>query len=133
MYRKVPSARQASAGRTGVLLPNHDNPVYNDPVSDETKLTLRCPDCDSHLVVDAATGEVLFHRKAKEPIAGGKDFDALLSGLDEQKEQAENIFSREMEAIKDRDRLLEDKFKEAMKRAAEDPDDAPPPRPFDLD
>ena len=37
-------------------------------MSDAGKLTLRCPDCDSHLVVDAATGEVLFHRKAKEPI-----------------------------------------------------------------
>ena len=97
------------------------------------KLTLRCPDCDSHLVVDAATGEVLSHRKATRPIAGGKDFEALLSGLDEQKEQAEDIFTREMEAMKDRDRLLEEKFKEAMKRAEEEPDDSPPPRPFDLD
>ncbi len=97
------------------------------------RLTLRCPDCDAHLVVDAATGEVLFHRKAKEPLAGGKDFDSLLNDLDQQKEQAEEIFSREVEAMKDRDRLLADKFDEAMKRAAEDPDDAPPPRPFDLD
>lgn len=86
------------------------------------------------MVVDAATGEVLFHRKAKEPLAGGKDFDSLLSGLDRQKEEAEDVFSREMEAMKDRDRLLSDKFEEAMRRAKEEPDDeAPPPRPFDLD
>ncbi len=41
--------------------------------------------------------------------------------------------SREMAALKDRDRLLEEKFEEALKRAEEEPDDAPPPRPFDLD
>lgn len=102
-------------------------------MSDENRLTLRCPDCKSHLVIDAETGEVLFHRKAQQPIGGGKDFDALLSDLDQQKDQAEDIFTREMEAIKDRDRLLADKFDEAMKRAKEEPDDTPPPRPFDLD
>ncbi len=96
-------------------------------------MTLRCPDCNAHLVIDRATGEVISHRKAESPPAGGKDFDALLGDLDRQKEDAEDIFSREVEALKDRDRLLEDKFEEAMKRAAEDPDEAPPPRPFDLD
>lgn len=103
-------------------------------MSDGKKLTLRCPDCNSHLVVDAATGEVLFHRPAKEPLGGGKDFDSLLSDLDHQKEQAEDVFSREMAAMKDRDRLLADKFEEAMRRAKEEgDDDTPPPRPFDLD
>lgn len=102
-------------------------------MSEKNKLTLRCPDCNSHLVVDATTGEVLFHRKPEEPVGGGKDFEALLSDLDQKKEQAEDVFSREMEAMKDRDRLLADKFDEAMKRAAEDPDETPPPRPFDLD
>jgi hypothetical protein len=102
-------------------------------VSEKTRLTLRCPDCNAHLVVDSATGEVLFHSKAKQPTGGGKDFDRLLSDLDHQREQAEEIFSREMAALEDRDRLLADKFEEAMKRAAEDPEDKPPPRPFDLD
>ena len=102
-------------------------------MSNDGKLTLRCPDCNSHLVVDAATGEVLSHRQATESIGGGKDFDTLLSDLDQQKERAEEIFTREMEALKDRDRLLEDKFAEAMKRAEEEPDDTPSPRPFDLD
>jgi hypothetical protein len=102
-------------------------------VSEATKLTLRCPDCSAHLVVDSKTGEVLFHSKAKQPLGGGRDFDTLLGDLDQQRERAEDIFSREVEALKDRDRLLADKFEEAMKRAAEDPDDKPPPRPFDLD
>jgi hypothetical protein len=102
-------------------------------VSDPKKLTLRCPDCNSHLTVDSATGEVLSHRKPETPPAEGKDLAALLDDLDQQKEQAEDIFSREMEALKDRDRLLEDKFEEAMKRAEDEPDDEPPVRPFDLD
>jgi hypothetical protein len=100
---------------------------------DHRKLTVRCPECSSELVVDAATGEVLSHRKAKQPPAGGKDFDALLKGLDEDKSRAEDIFQREVAAFKDRDRLLEEKFREAMRRAEEEPDEGPPVRPFDLD
>jgi hypothetical protein len=102
-------------------------------MSETRKLTVKCPDCDSDLVVDASTGAVLSHRKAKQPIAGGKDFDSLLKGLDEEKSRAEDIFQREVAAMKDRDRLLEEKFREAMRRAEEEPDEGPPRRPFDLD
>ena len=101
--------------------------------ADDRKLTVRCPDCGSDLVIDGATGEVLSHRKAKQPPAGGKDFDTLLKGLDEEKSRAEDIFAREVAAHKDRDRLLEEKFREAMRRAEEEPDEGPPVRPFDLD
>ncbi len=97
------------------------------------KLQLRCPDCGSDLTVDAETGEVLFHRKAKEPIAGGKDFDSLFADLETQRTRADEIFEREKAAFGDRDRLMEEKFREAMKRAQEDPDQGPPKRPFDLD
>jgi hypothetical protein len=102
-------------------------------VSENPKLTVRCPDCNSDLVIDAATGQVLSHRRAKQPPAGGKDLDALLKGLDEDKERAEDIFQREVAAMKDRDRLLEEKFREAMRRAEEEPDEGPPRRPFDFD
>ena len=102
-------------------------------MSETRKLTVRCPDCNSDLVIDATTGQVLSHRRAKQPPAGGKDFDALLKGLDEDKERAEDIFQREVAAMKDRDRLLEEKFREAMRRAEEEPDEGPPLRPFDLD
>lgn len=102
-------------------------------MAETRKLTLRCPDCQSELVVDAATGEILSHRKAKQPLAGGKDFDSLLKGLEDDKNKAEDIFQREVAAFKDRDRIMEEKFREAMKRAEEDPDQGPPQRPFDLD
>ncbi|HEX7184395.1 MAG TPA: hypothetical protein VF756_21390 [Thermoanaerobaculia bacterium] len=102
-------------------------------MTETRKITVRCPECNSDLVVDAETGEILSHRRAKQPLAGGKDFDALLKGLDEDKARAEDVFAREVAALKDRDRLLEEKFREAMRRAEEDPDEGPPPRPFDLD
>ena len=69
--------------------------------------SLRCPECEAHLVIDAATGEVLSHRPAKKPLAGGKDFDSLLEDLDRDKAEAEEVFEREVAAMKDRDRLLE--------------------------
>lgn len=102
-------------------------------MSETRKLTVRCPDCSSDLVIDAETGQVLSHRRAKQPPAGGKDFDDLLKGLDEDKARAEDVFQREVAAMKDRDRLLEEKFREAMRRAEEEPDEGPPRRPFDLD
>lgn len=97
------------------------------------RLSLRCPDCGSDLVVDRKTGEILFHKKAKQVPAEGKSFDALFADLEAQKGRADEIFERERGALKDRDRLLDEKFKEALKRAEEDPDTSRPLRPFDLD
>ncbi len=97
------------------------------------KLTVTCPGCEGELLIDAATGEVLSHRPSKKPPAPGKSFDALLAGLDEGKARAEERFAREVAAMKDRDRLLEEKFAEALKRAEEDPEEGPPRRPWDLD
>ncbi|HBL27633.1 MAG TPA: 2-nitropropane dioxygenase [Acidobacteria bacterium] len=102
-------------------------------MSETRKLTIRCPECESEMVVDAATGQILSHRRPKHVPGGGKDFDALLKGLDDSKARAADLFDREFAAHKDRDRLLEEKFREALRRAEENPDEGPPPRPFDLD
>ncbi len=101
-------------------------------MAETRKLTVRCPDCAAELVVDAETGAILSHRTPKAPLAGGHSFDSLLAGLDSGKARAEELFEREKAALADRDRLLEEKFREAMKRAEEEPD-LPPKRPFDLD
>jgi hypothetical protein len=102
-------------------------------MAETRKLTVRCPDCNSDLVVDAATGEVLSHRKPKQAPAGGRDLDSLFQELDRDKAKAEDLFQREVAAMKDRDRLMEEKFREALKRAEEDPDEGRPVRPFDFD
>ena len=94
---------------------------------------ISCPECSADLVIDAETGEVIHHKPIKQAIAEGKSFEALLEGLDAEKSRAEEIFEREKAAMKDRDRLLEEKFRAAMDEAEKLDDDAPPLRPFDLD
>lgn len=82
--------------------------------------------------VDSATGEVLSHRSAQRGKAPSKDFDALLAGLGESKQHAESVFEREMGALEDRDRLMEEKFRKALERAEKEDDGKPPPRPWDF-
>jgi hypothetical protein len=101
-------------------------------VTDRPRFRLRCPDCDSELVVDATTGEILSHRAQKTAPGGGKSFDSLFADLDAQKASAEDRFEQEKTAYADRERLLDEKFKEAMKRAEEEPDE-PVRRPFEFD
>jgi hypothetical protein len=97
------------------------------------RLHITCPDCATELVVDAATGEVLSHRAPRRAPAAGKDFDALLEGLDEARARAEAVFERERSALADRSRLLEEKFEEARKRAEEEGLEGPPERPWDYE
>ena len=49
------------------------------------------------------------------------------------KSRADEIFEREKAAFADRERLMEEKFREALKRAEEDPSEGRPKRPFDRD
>jgi hypothetical protein len=88
-----------------------------------------CPCCEATLVVDRISGEVLLH-KAKERKAGGS-LESMVAGLDAQKSEMEKRFEREMASQKDRARLLDERFKEAMERAEKS--DKPAVNPMDLD
>lgn len=94
---------------------------------------MACPECGSDLTIDRATGQVLFHKPVQKQPASGKDFDQLLAGLEDSKKRANKVFQREVSALKDSDRLMEEKFREAMRRAEEEPDLEKPLRPWDLD
>lgn len=93
------------------------------------KFTIICPCCDATLTVDALTGALLGHEEKKKVLGS---FEDLKSNLEKQKEARENIFAQEMSSMKDRERLLEEKFKEAMKRAENEPH-TPFKNPLDLD
>ena len=93
------------------------------------KYTLVCPCCDATLTVDANTGTILAHEEKKK-VHGS--FEDLKGELNKQKEHREQIFAQEMSSMKDRERLLEEKFKEALKRADTD-SDKPFRNPLDLD
>ena len=77
---------------------------------------IQCPCCEATLVVDRISGEVLLH-KAKEVKAGGGSLEAMVAGLESQKSEAAKRFEKNLESQKDRSRILEEKFKEALERA----------------
>jgi len=76
---------------------------------------IQCPCCEATIVVDRLSGEVLLH-KAKEVKAGGS-LESMVAGLETQKSEAAKRFEKNLESQKDRSRILEEKFKEALERA----------------
>lgn len=78
------------------------------------QLTVICPCCETNLTIDAQTGAIIAHEEKKK-ITGS--FDDLKGELNKQKNLREQLFEQEMSSVKDRERLLEEKFQQALKRA----------------
>jgi len=81
------------------------------------------------LTIDKKTGALLAHEEKTKKIGS---FDDLTNDLDKQKNLRQQLFAQEMSAQKDRRRLLDEKFKEALKRADSD-SGKPFKNPLDLD
>ena len=92
------------------------------------KVEVVCPCCESKLQVDKKTGEVLWEQKKEIATPSLSD---MVKGLDSQKREQESQFKKQNEAQKERNRLLDEKFKEAQKHV--DKSDTRPLRDFDLD
>ena len=93
------------------------------------RYTVTCPCCEAVLTIDSSTGSLVAHEEKKKVLGS---FDDLKGALSKQKELREQIFAQEMSSMKDRERLLEEKFQEALKRADVD-SDKPFRNPLDLD
>ena len=93
------------------------------------KFAVICPCCEATLTIDAQTGAIVSHVEKKK-IHGS--FEDLAGELNKQKELREQLFAQEMSSMKDRERILEEKFQEALKRADTD-SDKPYVNPLDLD
>ena len=93
------------------------------------KISIICPCCEAVLTIDGLTGAVLAHEEKKKSHGS---FEDLQNELSKQKELREQLFAQEQQAQKDRERLLEEKFREAMKRAGDD-SGKPFKNPLDLD
>lgn len=93
------------------------------------RFTIICPCCEATLTVDSQTGSIISHEEKHKPLAS---FDEMVKGLDKQKQVREQIFTQELSSMKDRDRILQEKFQEAMKRAEKDKD-KPYLNPLDVD
>ncbi|HUP49669.1 MAG TPA: 2-nitropropane dioxygenase [Thermoanaerobaculia bacterium] len=90
---------------------------------------VHCPCCEALLVVDRLSGEVLLHKVKERTISGS--LESMVSNLDKQRDEAAKRFDKQMESQKDRARLLEEKFREALQRAEKS--DEKPFNPMDLD
>ena len=88
-----------------------------------------CPCCNTLLTLDPATGAVLLEERRQR--REHQSLDEAMSQVKAQRKEAEEKLARAMDEARHRDEILEKKFQEARKKAAES--DEPPPRPFDAD
>ena len=98
-------------------------------MTDTTRWTIVCPCCESTLVIDAQTGAIISHQEKVKPLAS---FDEMKKDLERQKQVRDQVFTQELGSLKDRERLLEEKFRDALKRADKDKD-KPFKNPLDID
>ncbi len=96
------------------------------------KFRIVCPDCKSDLVVDAVSGQILYHEKKEEDSPKTKSIQELMKEMQNKKQETATRFEEEKEALKHRSEYLEKKFEE-IKKHVDTSDDAPPPHPFDYD
>jgi uncharacterized Zn finger protein (UPF0148 family) len=92
-------------------------------------LKIVCPCCDTLLTVDPVTGAILLEERRKH--REHQSLDEALGQVKAQRKEAEDKLARAMDEERRRDEILEKRFQEARKKAAES--DEPPPRPFDAD
>lgn len=93
------------------------------------KFSVICPCCEAAISVDAQTGSVISHEEKKKVLGS---FEDLQGDLAKKAELREQLFAQEMSSVKDRERLLEEKFQEALKKA-DTTSDTPFRNPLDLD
>ncbi len=98
-------------------------------MTNTSHLTIICPCCEAVILVDAQTGAIISHHEKAKPIAS---FEAMVKDQERQKQVRDQIFAQELDSQKDRKRLLEEKFREAVKIAEKDKD-KPYRNPLDLD
>lgn len=99
---------------------------YNDEME---KISVLCPCCESTLIIDGLTGAIISHEEKEKKLSS---FEDLATDMKQRKELTDQIFAQEKESQKDRHRILDEKFKEAMKKADTDSTE-PFKNPMDMD
>ncbi len=92
-------------------------------------LKITCPCCETLLVVDPKSGAIL--REERKVKRAHQSLDDALDHVRNQRNDARERLERAMEESRHREEILEKKFEEARRKAAES--DEPPPRPFEGD
>jgi hypothetical protein len=92
-------------------------------------LDVTCPCCSAILKVDPETGSVVWAEQKRGP---ARDLDDLVTRVRSRKGELDEKFERSVRQNRHQKEILEKKFEEARKRAAENPN-ARPPNPFDYE
>ena len=92
------------------------------------RIEVICPCCETKLQVDKKTGEIIWEEKKQKTMASLAD---MVKDHDAHKEEQASLFKKRSEVQKDRNRLLEEKFREAQKNVDKSKDI--PLRDIDLD
>lgn len=95
----------------------------------QSPFEVTCPCCGARLTLDGALKAVVHHEPPPRSGSAG-DLGQAFQALQGEAARREARFREAAEAEKGKEKLLERKFKEGLKRAKDAP---PPPRPFDLD
>ncbi len=100
-------------------------------MTETMRWTVICPCCEATLIIDGQTGAIISHQEKVKPVAS---FEEMAKDMQRQKQTRDQVFAQELSSQKDRERLLEEKFRDAMKRADKDKDkDKPFRNPLDVD
>jgi len=95
---------------------------------------ITCPCCDTILVVDKITGEILERR---EPLVEKPSGDRFADALQAQKDHSEKLnglFDKSLSGLKEKDTERQNLFEESLKKTREEGiDDYKPIRDIDLD
>ena len=94
------------------------------------KVEVDCPCCKTKLVVDAATGTVLSEERPKADL--GATFEQAMADVRTGSKRREDAFAKAFDRTRNLDDILQKKFDEAKRKAAEDPT-VKPKNPLDFD
>ena len=95
-------------------------------------IEIRCPCCEAILQIDPVLKAVIRYEEHKKPPTI-EDFGLAVQKLKGEEARRSDLFNKSFEQHKSQKQVLERKFDELLKQAKENPDEAPPAKPFDFD
>ena len=108
--------------------------TYNGAMAQPERdlIEVKCPCCEATLQIDPALGAVIrFEEHKKPPVF--QDMEEAVQKLRGEEARRGEVFDKKFEQHKSHQKVLDRKFDELLKQAKENPDEAPPKRPFDFD
>ena len=96
-------------------------------------IEIKCPCCQTILVIDRIDGKVIEERKPVLQQSTGDRFKDALIKSKNQKSETEKKFKEAAEANKTRSESLESMFQKSLKEVSKSDDKSKPISPFDFD